>query len=229
MAIGNLGSLIVGALLMCVVAFLPTYIQGVMARSATVAGVIIGTQSVSWSIGSILSGRLMAATSYRTTGVIGGLALVAGASLLIVLDRDSGLTHLALAVLLIGLGMGFSNQTFLLAVQTSVGWNERGIATASLLFLRTLGQVLGASIGGAILNFGVAHLISDSDQALNQLLEPGRRGSMPAETVLSLSNAIAASLHEVYVIAGLFAIMTLAATLMIPKRLSLEREPTAKT
>ena len=51
MAIGNIGSLVVGALLMCVVAFLPTYMQGVMGRSATVAGAVIGAQSLSWSIG----------------------------------------------------------------------------------------------------------------------------------------------------------------------------------
>ncbi len=224
MAIGNIGSLVIGALLMCIVAFLPTYVQGVMERSVTVAGAIIGGQSVAWSAGSIISGRVMTATSYRTTGAIGGIALIAGAVLLILLDRDSGLTHLAFATLLIGLGMGFCNQTLLIAVQSSVGWNERGIATASILFLRTIGQVLGASIGGAILNFGVAHLASGSDQALNRLLDPATRGTIDPKTALSLSHAIEASLHNVYVIAGLLALVVLTAMLTLPSRLSPERE-----
>ncbi len=224
MAIGNIGSLVIGALLMCIVAFLPTYVQGVMERSVTVAGAIIGGQSVAWSVGSIVSGRVMTATSYRTTGAIGGVALIAGAVLLIVLDRDSGLTHLAFAALLIGLGMGFCNQTLLIAVQSSVEWNERGIATASILFLRTIGQVLGASIGGAILNLGVAHLASGSDQALNRLLDPATRGTIDPKTALSLSHAIEASLHNVYVIAGLLALVVLAAMLTLPTRLSPERE-----
>ena len=56
MAIGNIGNLVIGAMLMCIVAFLPTYMQGVMGRSVTVAGAIIGGQSVAWSVGSILSG-----------------------------------------------------------------------------------------------------------------------------------------------------------------------------
>ncbi len=224
MAIGNIGSLVIGALLMCIVAFLPTYVQGVMERSVTVAGAIIGGQSVAWSVGSIISGRVMTATSYRTTGAIGGIALIAGAVLLILLDRDSGLTHLAFATLLIGLGMGFCNQTLLIAVQSSVGWNERGIATASILFLRTIGQVLGASIGGAILNFGVAHLASGSDQALNRLLDPATRGTIDPKTALSLSHAIEASLHNVYVIAGLLALVVLTAMLTLPSRLSPERE-----
>ena len=142
-----------------------------------------------------------------------------------VLDRDSGLLHLGLAALLIGLGMGFCNQTLLIAVQSSVGWSERGIATASILFMRTIGQVLGASIGGAILNFGVADLVSGSDQALNRLLDPAMRGTIDAKTALSLSNAIGASLHQVYVIAGLLAVVVLLAMLMIPTRLSPAQDP----
>ena len=218
MAIGNIGSLVVGALLMCVVAFLPTYMQGVMGRSATVAGAVIGAQSLSWSIGSIMSGRVIPATSYRTTGVMGGIALIAGASCLILLDRGSGLAHLVAVALLIGLGMGFCNQTFLIAVQANVGWSERGIATASILFARTIGQVLGASMGGTILNFRVAHLASGSDQALNRLLDPASRGSVDAETALALANAIGTSLHNVFVIAALLAILTLVTTLLMPAR-----------
>jgi MFS family permease len=225
MASGNAGSVVIGALLMCVVAFLPTYIQGVMARSATVAGAILATHSVSWSTGSILSGRVMAATSYRTSGAVGALALIAGAALLIVLDAASTLPHLAVAAILIGLGMGFCNQTFLVAIQSSVGWHERGIATASTLFSRTIGQSLGAGLGGAILNFGVAHLVADSDQALNQLLEPSRRASISTEALPRLIDAITASLHTVYIIAGVLAVLALAATLLIPGRLSPARGP----
>ncbi len=225
MASGNIGSLILGALLMCVIAFLPTYIQGVMARGPAVAGAIIATQSVSWSTGSIISGRVMNRTSYRTTGLLGALALIAGTSLLIVLDANSMLSHLALAAMLIGLGMGFCNQTFLVAIQSSVGWSERGIATASILFLRTIGQALGAGLGGAILNFGVSRFVGDSDQPLNQLFEPMRRANLRADVVLRLSEAITTSLHDVYVIAAVLAVLTLSAMLIIPAGLSPERAP----
>ena len=220
MASGNAGSLVLGALLMCVVAFLPTYIQGVMARSATVAGAILATHSVSWSTGSIISGRVMAATSYRTSGAIGALGLIAGTALLIGLDPSSALLRLAVAAVLIGLGMGFCNQTFLVAIQSSVGWQERGIATASTLFSRTIGQSLGAALGGAILNFGVAHLVGDSNDALNQLLEPTRRTNVSADALPRLIEAITASLHTIYIIAGVLAVLALAATLLIPGRLS---------
>jgi EmrB/QacA subfamily drug resistance transporter len=220
MAGGNFGSLTIGVLLMCVVAFLPTYVQGVMGRSATSAGFVIAILSVTWSCGSIASGRLMVQTSYRTTGVVGALLLLIGAAILIAVDRDSGLTWLAAATLFVGLGMGFCNQTFLLVVQSSSNWNERGVATASFLFLRTIGQALGAALGGAILNFGVARHAPEAGDALDKLLAPAGRAGLSADTLAHLSEAIAGSLHVVYIITGALAVLALVMTLLLPARLS---------
>ncbi len=219
MAASNSGSLAIGMLLMCVVAFLPTYVEAVMGRSAIYAGAAVATQSVSWSCGSIISSRIMAFSSYRTTGVIGALSLIAGTALLIALDRDSAFWWLLPAALLVGLGMGFCNQTFLLSVQGSVGWDKRGAATSSFLFLRTIGQALGAALGGAILNFGVAHHVPEAGDVMGGLFDPARRASLGADMVARLSDAIAASLHYVYVIAGTLAVLTLIVTMLLPARL----------
>ena len=219
MAASNSGSLAIGMLLMCVVAFLPTYVEAVMGRSAVYAGTAVATQSVSWSCGSIISSRIMAFSSYRTTGVIGALSLMAGTGLLIALDRDSTFWWLLPAALLVGIGMGFCNQTFLLAVQGSIGWNERGAATSSFLFLRTIGQALGAALGGAILNFGVAHHVPEAGDVMGGLFSPARRASLGADLVARLSNAIAGSLHQVYVIAGTLAVLTLIVTMLLPAKL----------
>jgi EmrB/QacA subfamily drug resistance transporter len=220
MAVGNSGSLTIGTLLMCVVAFLPTYVQGVMGRSATFAGFAIAILSVSWSCGTIVAGRIMVRTSYRTAGVVGALLLMSGTAFLIALNRESTFIWLAPAALLVGLGMGFCNQTFLLVMQGSIDWNERGVATASFLFLRTIGQSLGAALGGAILNFGVARYAPEAGDALGTLLDPARRASLGADTIAHLSDAIAGSLHQVYVIAGVLAVLALAMTLLLPARLS---------
>ncbi len=216
MAAANSGSLAIGMLLMCVVAFLPTYVEAVMGRSAIYAGTAVATQSVSWSCGSIISSRIMAFSSYRTTGVIGALLLVAGTALLIALDRDSTFWWLLPAALLVGLGMGFCNQTFLLSVQGSVGWDQRGAATSSFLFLRTIGQALGAALGGAILNFGVARDVPEAGDVMGGLFNPARRATLGADMVARLSDAIAGSLHQVYIIAGTLAALTLIVTMLLP-------------
>ena len=215
-AIGNVGSLVIGALLMCVVGFLPTYVQAVMGRSAAVAGAVVATLSVAWSCGSIAAGRAMATTSYRSTGAAGALALLAGTALLTTLNPHNGVLAMTIGALLVGIGMGVCNIVFLLVVQGSVAWSERGIATASTLFTRTIGQTIGAGLAGAILNFGLSRYAPDAIEALDLLLDANRRQSLDPQQVAQMVEAVAGSLHDVYLVAALLAMVTLAAALLLP-------------
>jgi EmrB/QacA subfamily drug resistance transporter len=79
-AAGNLGGLAIGALLTCVVGFLPTYVQGAMGRTPTTTGIVIAVLSVVWATASVVAGRLMVRTSYRLTGALGTLALIVGST-----------------------------------------------------------------------------------------------------------------------------------------------------
>ncbi len=215
-AAGNLGGLAIGALLTCVVGFLPTYVQGAMGRTPTTTGIVIAVLSVVWATASVVAGRLMVRTSYRLTGAFGALALIFGCAILIALDETNSLALVNAGAVLIGLGMGFCNTTFLVSVQTSVGWGERGAATSSVLFMRTIGQALGAGIAGAILNFSLARAAPSASETLNQLLSPSLRAVLDPQTINQLSHAIASSLHEVYVIAGVLAGLTLALIPLLP-------------
>ena len=85
-ALGNLASFSNGALIMAISAYLPTYVQGAMGKSVLAAGLALAANSVSWAFASIAAGRLMVRTSYRAAAVVGGLALVAGALMLVSLD-----------------------------------------------------------------------------------------------------------------------------------------------
>jgi MFS family permease len=187
-----------------------------MGEPPTTTGIVIAVLSVAWALASIVAGRLMVKTSYRLTGALGALALIGGSGLLIALDQSNSLAFVNWGGTLIGIGMGFCNTTFLVAVQTSVGWSERGAATSSVLFMRTIGQALGAGIAGAILNFSLARTVPSAGETLNQLLEPARRASLDPQTIDRLSHAIAAALHQVYVIAGLLGAVTLALVVLLP-------------
>jgi EmrB/QacA subfamily drug resistance transporter len=226
-AAGNLGGLAIGALLTCVVGFLPTYVQGAMGRSPTTTGIVIAVLSVVWASASIVAGRLMVRTSYRLTGAIGALALIFGCAILVALDESNSLTLVNSGAVLIGVGMGFCNTTFLVSVQASVGWSERGAATSSVLFMRTIGQALGAGIAGAILNFSLARTAPAAGETLNQLLAPSLRAGLDPQKIDQLSHAIASSLHEVYVIAAVLAALTLALVALLPAGVSPTRSAKA--
>ncbi len=77
-AAGTLGSCALGAIMMGATAFVSLYVQGVMGRSAMLAGLVLMTPSLTWPIGSISGGWMMLKTSYRTTTLIGTLPLLVG-------------------------------------------------------------------------------------------------------------------------------------------------------
>ncbi|HGW6121049.1 TPA: MFS transporter, partial [Serratia marcescens] len=68
---GNIGGLVIGAAMMGISAFLPTFIQGVMGGSPLEAGTTLALMSIGWPLASTLSGRLMLMTSYRATALLG--------------------------------------------------------------------------------------------------------------------------------------------------------------
>jgi EmrB/QacA subfamily drug resistance transporter len=222
--IGNIGSFVIGALMMCNGAFLPTYVQGAIGASPAVAGLALGASSVLWTFGTIGAGKLMLGMSYRAAALIGGLIMIAGVALLLDLAPADGAVWAGAAAAVLGLGMGFSNTTFIIAVQTSVGWGERGAATSANMFLRTIGQSIGTGIFGAIFNFGMGQHIAGANDEINRLLQPATRTGLGAEEVARLSAAIGDSVHQVYLAAGVLALVLLIVGLLIPSGLSPVRQ-----
>jgi len=225
-AIGNFGSAVIGLTMMCNAGYLPAYVQGAMGRSPVVAGMVVGASSVVWTCGTILSGRLMIRTSYRAAGVAGGLIVLAGTGVLLTLEPTSGPAWAALGAATLGLGMGFLNTTFIVAVQTAVGWGERGAITAANLFMRTMGQALGAALFGFVLTSGIAARVPDAGDAINRLLQ---HGALPANLAARLSEAFGAAMHGAYYIVGLFGLVLLTFAFGIPARLSPTRLPATQT
>jgi EmrB/QacA subfamily drug resistance transporter len=219
-ALSNFGIFGTGSTMMAVSAFLPTYVQGVMGRSPATAGLVLGCMSVSWMFASYAGGRLMIRTSYRLAAALGGVALAIGAAMLTQLQPTSPVIWPAAASLVMGIGMGACNTAFLVSIQASVGWSERGVATGSNMFMRVFGQSFGAALGGAILNFGVFSRVPDAADAVNRLLEPALRRGLGAGEITRLTDAVAASLHEVYWIATLTAVITFLIAASFPARLS---------
>jgi EmrB/QacA subfamily drug resistance transporter len=226
-ALGNLGGFTNGALIMAVSGYLPTYVQGAMGGSVLAAGLVMGASSISWAFASFAAGRLMVRTSYRLVAGIGGLALVAGSSLLILLDPGRALAWAAAGSFVIGIGMGFCNTAFVVSIQASVGRAERGVATSSYMFMRIVGQSVGAAVFGAVLNFGLYRHAPEAGDLVNRLLDPGLRHSLGQTELAHLGNAIASSLHPVYVISGLAAIVTFALACALPAALSPTRSARA--
>jgi MFS family permease len=220
LVLSNLGGFGGSATYMAVGALLPIYVQGVMGYSPRIAGFVVGAASVSWMFASIAAGRLMIRTSYRHTAAIGGASLVAGCAVLLTLQPGGDALWPATGSLLIGIGMGFCNTTFLVSIQGTVAWHERGVATGSQMFMRMIGMSVGAALFGAIVNFGVHRHVAGGDGAVNRLLHPEMRQNLPGDEIARLADAVALSAHDAFLVAAVIAAATLALAVAFPRGLS---------
>ncbi|MGH8801874.1 MAG: MDR family MFS transporter, partial [Casimicrobiaceae bacterium] len=148
----NASTLLAGASIIGVTSFVPIYVQGVLGRSAIVAGFALTAMSVGWPLASMLSGRFLRALDARRTVRAGGAVLFAGSLGLAFMAPGAGPLAAGAGSFVVGFGMGLLNTTFIILIQGSVPWAKRGGATASNVFARMLGGTLGAAILGAVLN-----------------------------------------------------------------------------
>jgi MFS family permease len=201
--------------MIAMVTFVPLYVQSVLGASATAAGSAIAPMAIGWPIASALSGRLLQRLGYRVL-ISGGLALTAAAALGIALLLHPGQSLLVPRVLtaLYGLGLGFANTPLIIAVQTSVPWNRRGVATASTMFFRTIGGTLAVGILGGVL--GAALSASGAPAgAVDRLLGPERSALDPA-LVAGLSGALASGMAAIFWTVFGIAVAAAAASLLFP-------------
>ena len=212
----NGSTVLSGMILMGATTFLPMYVQGVLHRSPVIAGLALTMMMVGWPVGATL-----AAKSFHRIGLrrilIGGSAFIPlGAVFLIVLSPDSSPLIAAFGSLIMGFGMGTSSVSSLVLIQEIVDIAQRGSATASNLFSRNLGSTIGATLFGAVLNFGLSHsngaaaVTSDQLRALlqNQVTNIGSSDA--------IRQVLHQSLHLTFLSIFVIAIFVVGFLLFVP-------------
>jgi hypothetical protein len=180
----------------------------------------LGAMSVSWAGASLVGARIMVRTSYRLVAVLGGLSLVTGCAILILAPPAAGPIITALGSFVVGIGMGFCMSVFVVSIQASVPWSQRGAATSSTMFLRFLGQVMGVSGCGAVLNATILQMDPGAGRAMDRMLNPVSRAALPPLEVAHLTDVITSGLHNAWMLTGLFSLLALLCACLMPARLS---------
>lgn len=180
MAVASVVGALIGAAMFSVITYLPLFVQGMLGGSPTEAGAALTPMVVAWPLASALSGRLLPRFGFRPfiwSGAV--LATIAAAILKFQVSRVTGGVWLIVGSAMFGLGLGFMNTALIIAVQTSVAWKERGVATASTMFFRTIGGTMAVGVLGGIL----ARTLEGGSEAARQVAE-GLSGSELAQTGL---------------------------------------------
>ncbi|HEV2677087.1 MAG TPA: MDR family MFS transporter [Aliidongia sp.] len=156
-AAANGATLLAGMALMGLTTFLPMYVQVVLQRSAIVAGLALTMMVLGWPTGATIAARSFQRVGLRRIMLIGSGLIPVGAIFFVTLGPDSSPVAAAAGSLVMGLGMGLLSVSSLVLIQEIVAWSQRGSVTASNIFARNLGSTIGATVFGAVVNFGLAH------------------------------------------------------------------------
>jgi EmrB/QacA subfamily drug resistance transporter len=148
----SLVGLAVGGAIIGLTSFVPTYLEGSLGVTPLVAGLALAALTLGWPVAATVSGRIYLRIGFRSTALIGGVIVVAGAVVLAVFGMQPSILLVAVACFLVGFGFGWSAVPTLIAAQSSVGWGERAVVTGANMFSRSIGSAVGAAIFGAVAN-----------------------------------------------------------------------------
>jgi EmrB/QacA subfamily drug resistance transporter len=199
--------------------YVPLFIQLVMGASATEAGTTITPMMLGWVAASVIGGRLLLRTGYRRLALTGMVMLTLGAFLVSQSGSDASRYEVMVYLTMMGIGMGLSVPSFLIAVQSSVPKRSLGTATSTLQFSRSIGGTLGVSIMGAYLtlrltNALIAAGLDPSTISLDSMVQQAENAAV---TVTGpMRDAVAMAIQGVFVLAFIAAGLGLIATAFAP-------------
>ena len=209
LALGALGLLMVAPTV-----FLPTYAQSVLGLAPIAAGFVLSVWTLSWPVSAALSQHVYRRIGFRNTAMLG----IGTATLILLafpfLPYPGSAWQPTLLMLLLGGALGLFQLPLIVGVQSTVGWSERGTATASVLFCRQTGQTIGAALFGAVANGVLASRLGGASDLDSVTRELGASAAPEATR-----RAIADAVHAVYFgAAGAAALAFVALLVLAPRR-----------
>jgi EmrB/QacA subfamily drug resistance transporter len=172
-------------------AFVPLYVQAALGRSAREAGSVLTPLLLGWVCMSIVTGRMLPRVGFRPF-ILGGLTCVTvGFVGLAMVHGGTPMWRMYLDLGLMGIGMGMTMLSLLLAIQSAVVREQLGVATSLGQFTRSIGGAIGVAVMGAVIT-----------------------ASMPAGN--STPAALALGLHRAFVLGAVISVVALVSAFLVP-------------
>jgi MFS family permease len=172
-------------------AFVPLYVQAALGRSAREAGGVLTPLLLGWVSMSIVTGRLLPRVGFRPFILSGLTCVTVGFAGLAAVDAGTPMWRMHVELGLMGIGMGMTMLSLLLAVQGSVTRDQLGVATSLGQFTRSIGGAIGVAVMGAVVTASMP-----------------RGDSTPA--------ALAVGLHRAFVLGAVVSVVALLSAFLVP-------------
>jgi hypothetical protein len=131
------------------------------------------------------------------------------------LTTESTELYTSLAMVVLGLGLGMVMQVLVLAVQNAVEFRVMGVATSGSILFRQVGGSIGIAIFGAIFANSFQSKLAANLPAgahVPKTVSPSVVRGLPPALYEGYTQAVAASLHPVFVVAAAFSVCAFVLT-----------------
>ncbi len=147
----------VGAILLGISSYLPTFLERALGLPPLVSGSVITALMIGWPLAASYSGRIYLRIGFRKTSLAGIGFLLLGGLLLYTQAAHPWLPLIIGTCLVMGVGFGLAATPIIVAAQASVDWNQRGVVTGTNQFARAVGSSVGIALFGALANSVLGH------------------------------------------------------------------------
>jgi EmrB/QacA subfamily drug resistance transporter len=184
--------------------FLSLYFQDSLLVSPTESGLRTLPQMLGVTIATFGVGRVIAKTGrYKVFPIIGTVLSFFG---LIGIAQISGSTpylNLVIPMIFMGFGTAAIFTTTSIASQNAVDFSDLGVATATVLFFRSLGGSFGLAIFGTVLNTTIRSEIPkritiDPDNASSIIRSPEQISALPLASKQAVIDSLALGVSRIY-------------------------------
>lgn len=205
----TLVALFYGAAFMTATLFIPMFVQGVYGGSATNSGLILLPMMLGSVVTAQLGGFLTTKLSYRNIMFISGVITIVGLFLLTTITPETKRFMLTIYMIITGLGVGFSFSVLQMAAIHNFGMEQRGSATSTSNFIRSLGMTIGITIFGMIQKNIFANKMDGAFLEMgpmpkgtaidpNALLNEQARAHIPTEILGKITTALSSSIVHTF-------------------------------
>src|ERR1700737_30468 len=234
--------------------FVPLELQGVLGVSVTNSGLLLTPMMLGLIVASILSGQLIPRIKhYHYLGTIGVALMMVGIYLLAQTTTATSQMSITIDIVLVGLGLGVTMPLYINAVQSALPQRYLGVGTSQIQFWRNVGGTVSSAVLGSILAQRLPSAIASEIAKLNlpaafvnvlgksagnpnQLLDPAQIAAtkaklqpqlapLYAQAIHAVRQALALTLHDLFLIAIALSAIALVASLFMPDVPLRSRQP----
>lgn len=218
--LSNLVCFLVSMILIAIQSYLPIYTQDVLGYNPLISGLFLAPISFTWFLSSFVLAKTIPKYGDKKNIIVATIIIILGLIAVYFLNLSNPIALLIIAMLILGFGFGGIMTTVIIVAQEAVQPNEIGVSTSTTTLIRTLGQTIGVSIFGSVLNLGISNHFKSLGLSYitpSNLDKAHDLFHIPLEEV---QVGFFSGVHNIFIILLIIAVICFIFSLLIPKKIN---------